>query len=76
MGAALKLQEEFKSESLSHNKWVNHKKMTELTGFTYDQMRKYRERGHWLEGKHWRFNPVRTIVYNPVEVDKWSEGKL
>lgn len=75
MGAALKLQ--ISNEiGQGHSKWVNHKKMTALTGFTYDQMRKYRERGHWLEGKHWKFNPVRTIVYNPAEIDKWSEGKI
>lgn len=74
MSAALKL-ETINNEVVS-SKWVNHKKMTALTGFTYDQMRKYRERGHWLEGKHWRFNPVGTIVYNPMEIDRWSEGHL
>lgn len=74
MNAALKL--ETVNNSVIASKWVNHKKMTALTGFTYDQMRKYRERGHWLEGKHWRYSPVKTIVYNPIEIDNWIEGKL
>lgn len=56
------------------SEWVNHKKMTDLTGFTYAQMKKYRQRGHWLEEVHWRYNPVNTIVYNPRKVDEWNAG--
>lgn len=63
-------------ENAPASKWVNHKKITALTGFTYHQIKKYRLRGHWLEGKQWRYNPVGTIVYNPDEIDKWCEGIL
>ena len=57
------------------SKWVTHKKATALTGFTYDQMKKYRHRGFWQEGVEWRYNPIGVIVYNPKAIDDWNEGK-
>ena len=56
-------------------RWVVHHKITERNGFTYEQMKKYRQRGVWAEGIHWRKNPVGTIVYNPKAIDDWNEGK-
>tara|TARA_B100001105_G_scaffold241281_1_gene220549 strand:- start:15147 stop:15293 length:147 start_codon:yes stop_codon:yes gene_type:complete len=47
-----------------------------LFGINAEQARKYRERGFWLEEKHWRFDPVRRVVYNPEEIANWFEGKL
>lgn len=58
------------------NKWVNHKKITALTGYTYNQLSKYRARGVWLEGVQWIKNPLGQVLYNPAAIDKWAEGEL
>lgn len=57
-------------------KWVEHKKVTELNGMTYDQMKMYRRNGDWLEERQWRYTPKRRVVYNIQAIDEWCEGKI
>lgn len=57
-------------------KWVRDRLLFPLFGITPEMARKYRERGTWLEDKHWRFDPMRRVVYNPSEIENWFEGKV
>ena len=57
-------------------KWVRDRLMMPLFGITPEMARKYRERGVWLEEKHWRKDPSGRIVYNRLEIENWFEGKL
>lgn len=57
-----------------HTKWVRGPIMENLFGISQQCARKYRERGVWLEGKHWRKDPVGRIVYCPAAIDGWFEG--
>lgn len=75
MGAAEKINISQESGT-DGSTWVHHSKITALTGFTYEQIKKYRQRGVWLQEKHWRFNPVGSVVYNRYEIDNWNAGKL
>ncbi|MBQ91876.1 DNA-binding protein [Marinobacter sp. SS5-14b] len=62
--------------ALVPGRWVRPNLLPVLFGINAEQARKYRERGFWLEEKHWRFDPVRRVVYNPEEIANWFEGKL
>ncbi len=62
--------------ALIPGRWVRPNLLPVLFGINAEQARKYRERGFWLEEKHWRFDPVRRVVYNPEEIANWFEGKL
>jgi len=61
---------------LSPGRWVRPSLLSVLFGINAEQARKYRERGLWLEEKHWRYDPVRRVVYNPEEIENWFGGKL
>lgn len=74
MGAAEKL-DETELTAISA-KWVHHSIVTRVIGYTYDQIAKYRQRGVWLEGKQWRYNPLGKVVYNLKAIDDWNEGVL
>lgn len=37
--------------------------------------RKYRSRGKWLEGKHYRTDPANVLVYNKEAIEKWMAGQ-
>ncbi len=43
-------------------------------GITAEAARKYRERGVWLEGKHWWYDPVGRVVYCVSAIDEWLES--
>lgn len=45
-------------------------------GITPEAARKYRERGKWLEGKHYRRDPVGMFVYCRQAITNWMEGSL
>ncbi|WP_417519080.1 DNA-binding protein [Marinobacter sp.] len=62
--------------ALSPGRWVRPNLLLVLFGINAEQARKYRDRGFWLENKHWRFDPIRRVVYNPTEIENWFEGKL
>lgn len=61
---------------ISPAKWVRPSLLPIIFGITPEAARKYRERGVWLEGKHWRYDPVNKIVYCPSEIENWMEGNL
>lgn len=42
---------------------------------TAEAARKYRERGIWLEGKHWKRDPVGRVIYSRDEITNWLDGK-
>lgn len=44
-------------------------------GLSTEAVRKYRERGIWLEEKQWRTDPANVIFYNRVEVENWMAGR-
>ncbi|GGO80091.1 hypothetical protein GCM10011348_16010 [Marinobacterium nitratireducens] len=54
-------------------RWIRSNLTTATWGISADCARKYRERGIWLEGKHWKYDPIGKVVYNREEVDNWFE---
>lgn len=56
-------------------RWVRGALLMSVFGLSEETARKYRERGLWLEGKHWRKDPVGRVVYNPPAIEDWFEGK-
>ncbi|KXS51415.1 DNA-binding protein [Marinobacter persicus] len=62
--------------ALNPARWVRPILLPALFGITPEMARKYRERGLWLEGKHWRFDPIKRVVYCPAEIEKWMEGEF
>jgi hypothetical protein len=49
--------------------------MYPVFGLSSEAVRKYRSKGLWLEGKHWRWDPANVIVYNRAAIERWMEGK-
>jgi hypothetical protein len=54
--------------------WFRQELMPPIFGITAEAARKYRERGLWLEGKHWRKDPANRVVYNRRAIETWMEG--
>ena len=54
--------------------WFRQELMPPIFGITTEAARKYRERGLWLEGKHWRKDPANRVVYNRKAIETWMEG--
>lgn len=52
-------------------RWVRGKLLGPIWGLTEEGARKYRERGVWLEGRHWKYDPVGRVVYHRDEIDNW-----
>ncbi|WP_412494897.1 DNA-binding protein [Shewanella algae] len=55
---------------------IRAKLMPSVFGITAECARKYRERGFWLEGKHWQYDPVGRVVYNIKEIELWMKGEV
>lgn len=53
-------------------KWVRPNLLPSIFGITAGAARKYRERGEWLEGTHFK-QKGRNYWYNRVEIDNWVE---
>lgn len=51
--------------------WVRGSLIPGMFGITQEAARKYRERGVWLEGKHWKKDPLGKVVYNPQAISNW-----
>lgn len=76
-----KIKEDFDKTKLSRNtvvqvapsKWVKGKILQQMTGLSTEAARKKRERGEWLEGKHWKYAPDGMVWYNWQEIDRWVE---
>lgn len=73
MGNAAEKIEQF---PIPRGRWVRPNLLMPMFGITSETARKYRERGIWLEGKHWCIDPVGRVVYNPTAIEDWFEGKL
>lgn len=55
--------------------WFRQDLLYPVFGLSTEAVRKYRTRGLWLEGKHWRKDPANVIVYNRAAIERWMEGK-
>ena len=52
-------------------KWVLERRLTELTGLTHEQIRL--RRAQWIEGRHWKKGPDKSLWYNLEEIEKWVD---
>lgn len=55
--------------------WVRGNILPYLYGISEDAARKYRDRGIWREGVHWKKDPVGRIVYSPEKIDLWFSNE-
>ena len=56
--------------------WVKPVLLPYLFGITTGAADKKRQRGVWLEEKHYRKAPDDTIFYNWRQIEKWCAGEL
>jgi hypothetical protein len=76
MGAAEKLNDE-KPNPLAGiafvpATWVRPRLLMPLFGITTEAANTNRQRGVWLEMKHWKKDPQGNVVYNWREIDIWN----
>ena len=65
-----------KSEYQVHpGAWFRQELLLPIFGISTEAARKYRSGGLWLEGKQWRWDPARRIVYCRKAIETWMEGK-
>ncbi len=57
-------------------KWVKGFVLYPLFGLTSQAAQKKRDRGVFLEGKHWRYAPDKTVMYNWKEIESWYDGQV
>ncbi|MBU6952922.1 excisionase family protein [Hahella sp. HN01] len=64
---------DLKNISVTPAKWVAPKLLIAIFGITVGAAKKYRERGNWCEGIHYKRHPgnCRGWVYNREEIEKW-----
>jgi hypothetical protein len=55
--------------------WIRKELLFPVFGLSTEAVRKYRDRGIWLEEKQWRTDPANVIVYNRVEIENWMAGR-
>lgn len=70
MSAAEKL--EF---NITPGAWFRQDLLYPVFGLSTEAVRKYRSRGLWLEGKHYRTDPANVLVYNRDAIEKWMAGQ-
>lgn len=51
--------------------WIRSCLIPQTYGISEDAARKYRDRGIWQEGVHWKKDPVGRIVYSTKNIDQW-----
>lgn len=73
MGAAEKIEKRSVVQ-LVPGRWVLENIITQIFGFTRDQLQKYRAGGLMLDGVHFTKNPAGRIVYNVEAINNWQEG--
>ncbi len=56
-------------------KWVKGTLLKPLFGLTPEAARKKREKGAFLEEKHWRYAPDGNVMYNWRAIEEWYEGR-
>ena len=60
---------------VSSGAWFRQDLLYPIFGLSTEAVRKYRSKGIWLEGKHWRWDPANVIVYNRSAIERWMEGQ-
>ncbi|QIA02112.1 MULTISPECIES: excisionase family protein [Pseudomonas] len=55
--------------------WFRQDLLYPVFGLSTEAVRKYRSRGLWLEGKHYRTDPANVLVYNKQAIEKWMAGQ-
>jgi hypothetical protein len=55
--------------------WFRQDLLYPVFGLSTEAVRKYRSRGLWLEGKHYRTDPANVLVYNKDAIEKWMAGQ-
>jgi hypothetical protein len=70
MAAAAKIQ-----PLITPADWIRGNLLLPVFGITSEAARKYRERGIWLEGLHFRKDPVGQYVYSRPAITNWMGGK-
>lgn len=56
--------------------WVRQDLLQPVFGISTEAARKYRTRGLWKEGVHWKWDPANVIVYSPKAIGAWLGGKI
>ena len=60
--------------SITPAKWVRAVLLEAMIGISVEAIRKKRQNGVWLEGKHFVKAPDGMWVYDWAEIDRWQEG--
>ncbi|MFJ4605051.1 excisionase family protein [Pseudomonas atacamensis] len=55
--------------------WFRQDLLYPVFGLSTEAVRKYRSRGLWLEGKHYRTDPANVLVYNKEAIENWMAGQ-
>lgn len=55
--------------------WIRKELLFPVFGLSTEAVRKYRDRGIWLEEKQWRTDPANVIFYNRIEIENWMAGR-
>ena len=62
--------------TITPSKWVRPIILEAMVGITIAAIKKKRQDGVWLEGKHFVQAPDGVYVYDWRAIDHWCEGKL
>jgi hypothetical protein len=62
-----------RSVAVQPGRWVRGGLLEPMWGLSEEAARKYRSNGTWLEGRHWKKDPVGRVVYNPKAINEWFE---
>ena len=54
--------------------WVHPRIIESLKGLTKDQLDGIRKSGKFIEGEHWKKDPVGLIMWHFENIDRWVEG--
>ena len=65
-----------KMDQVQVAEWFRPSLLQPTFGITAEAARKYRERGVWLEGKHYRRDPLGMYVYNRNAITAWMGGQV
>ncbi|WP_236234495.1 excisionase family protein [Pseudomonas tohonis] len=75
MSAAEKIEPLRHVQSVTPGDWFRGALLQPVFGISNEAARKYRERGQWLEGRHYRKDPAGKYVYNRQAITEWMEGR-
>ncbi len=55
--------------------WFRGNLLAPIFGISSEAARKYRERGVWLDGKHYRKDPMGKYVFNRQAISNWMQER-